>query len=46
MGMFLSTFLGTHYPFELNVLCLCSSDVASLHSVSLVRELLWPSDLN
>lgn len=46
MGMFLSMFLGIHYPSKMNVLCLCFSDIASLHSVGLVRELLWPLYLN
>lgn len=36
----------TQHPFKLKVLCPCFSDVASLHSVGLVRELFGPLDLN
>lgn len=45
LDMSLSMFHVTRHPFKLKVLCLCLSDVASLHSVGLVRELFWPLDL-
>lgn len=46
LDMSLSMFHVTQHSFKLKVLCLCLSDVASLHSIGLVRELFWPLDRN